>query len=73
MDGNGGVDEVMRCRRSFISSGAFSVYLDADLMALSAMRLFILGLGRFSKDQRIRSLDALVVPSENQSGRSIRP
>ena len=67
MDGNGGVDEVMRCQRSVISLGALSVYLDADLMTLSAMCLFILELGRFSKGLRIRLLDALVIPSENES------
>jgi hypothetical protein len=37
VDGNGGVDEVTRRRRSFISSSAFSVYLGADLTTLSAM------------------------------------
>ena len=59
MDGNRGVDEVTRRRRSFISSSAFSVYLSADLTTLSAMCLFILGLGRFSKGQRNISLDTL--------------
>jgi hypothetical protein len=59
VNGNGGVDEVMRRRRSFISSSAFSVYLGADLTTLSAMCLFILGLGRFSKGHRNISLDAL--------------
>jgi hypothetical protein len=59
VDGNGEVDEVVRRQRSFISSRAFSVYLGADLTTLSAMCLFILGLGRFSKGQRNRLLDAL--------------
>jgi hypothetical protein len=43
------------------SSSAFSVYLGADLTTLLAMYLFILGLGRFSKGQRNRSLDALFI------------
>jgi hypothetical protein len=59
VDGNGGVDEVVRHQRSYISSSAFSVYLGVGLTTLSAMCLFILGLGRFSKGRRNRLLDAL--------------
>ena len=53
MDGNGGVDEVMRRRGSFISSSAFSVYLGANL-TLSAMCLFILG---WAGSVKVREID----------------
>jgi hypothetical protein len=43
------------------SSTAFSVYMGVDLTTLLTMYLFILGLGRFSKGQRNRSLDTLFI------------